>query len=301
MACAHRAPRRSSGADRVHPTDLRAGQRALVGDGVGRRSPGGTPGAVRRARGGWSRCPVGLRPPLLARPVPRVHDCARRGSNYHRTCPSRNLRHPAAVAQPSSRGQAGGIAADPVPRSVHPRGGRGRPPRASTNRRVRTTTLGAIHSTEESTDLRRSWASGRRADSGSGPGYRQLPEPPSVPVWVGRLLRGRPAAGGGDGRRVDAALPRSRRLPPRPRAPGQGSGQVRPDRRRGHAGHRPVRLRSTTTPTTAYRRGTRWMGSLYGLPAKAFSRHLVSGTAGRGGERRSPPTSGPGPSTWCCT
>ena len=31
--------------------------------------------------------------------------------------------------------------------------------------------------------------------------------------------------------------------------------------------------------TQALARGTEWMGSLYGLPAKAFARHLVSGTA----------------------
>jgi alkanesulfonate monooxygenase SsuD/methylene tetrahydromethanopterin reductase-like flavin-dependent oxidoreductase (luciferase family) len=32
-------------------------------------------------------------------------------------------------------------------------------------------------------------------------------------------------------------------------------------------------------PVGAHRRGTAWMGSLYGIPAKAFERHLVSGTA----------------------
>jgi hypothetical protein len=32
-------------------------------------------------------------------------------------------------------------------------------------------------------------------------------------------------------------------------------------------------------PAAARRRGTGWMSSLYGIPAKAFERHLVSGTA----------------------
>lgn len=32
-------------------------------------------------------------------------------------------------------------------------------------------------------------------------------------------------------------------------------------------------------PAVALDRGTEWMSSLYGIPAKAFARHLVSGTA----------------------
>ncbi len=32
-------------------------------------------------------------------------------------------------------------------------------------------------------------------------------------------------------------------------------------------------------PGTSRRRGTTWMSSLYGIPAKAFERHLVSGSA----------------------
>jgi alkanesulfonate monooxygenase SsuD/methylene tetrahydromethanopterin reductase-like flavin-dependent oxidoreductase (luciferase family) len=32
-------------------------------------------------------------------------------------------------------------------------------------------------------------------------------------------------------------------------------------------------------PSRSRQRGTRWMSSLYGLPAKAFDRHLVWGTA----------------------
>ena len=31
--------------------------------------------------------------------------------------------------------------------------------------------------------------------------------------------------------------------------------------------------------TVARRRGTEWMASLYGIPARAFERHLVHGTA----------------------
>ena len=32
-------------------------------------------------------------------------------------------------------------------------------------------------------------------------------------------------------------------------------------------------------PATCVRRGTGWMASRYGIPAKAFERHIVSGTA----------------------
>jgi alkanesulfonate monooxygenase SsuD/methylene tetrahydromethanopterin reductase-like flavin-dependent oxidoreductase (luciferase family) len=33
-------------------------------------------------------------------------------------------------------------------------------------------------------------------------------------------------------------------------------------------------------PVVGAKRGTRWMSSLYGIPAKAFDRHIVSGSAG---------------------
>ena len=45
-----------------------------------------------------------------------------------------------------------------------------------------------------------------------------------------------------------------------------------------HAGHGPVRL-ARRRPRPGRGRGTEWMGSLYGIPPKAFERHLVAGTA----------------------
>jgi alkanesulfonate monooxygenase SsuD/methylene tetrahydromethanopterin reductase-like flavin-dependent oxidoreductase (luciferase family) len=137
-------------------------------------------------------------------------------------------------------------------------------------------------------ELRRSWSTGRQPVSHHEPErrspYRQLPEPPTVPVWIG-------------GSSV-AARQRAARL---------GDGWlplfVEPDRYRkdldqialdvAAGGREP----GSVTPgivlfvsvdddsATALRRGTRWMSSMYAIPPKAFERHLVSGTAGEVADR----------------
>jgi alkanesulfonate monooxygenase SsuD/methylene tetrahydromethanopterin reductase-like flavin-dependent oxidoreductase (luciferase family) len=132
-------------------------------------------------------------------------------------------------------------------------------------------------------ELRRSWASGAGFDrgdvTGDGPDrYRQLPAPAPVPVWVGgssepALQR---AATLGDGwmplyvapddyalaiKRLDKALD----------AAGRPADAV----------HRSIVLFVSIDPdrTVSHQRGTAWLSSFYGLPARVFDRHIVSGTA----------------------
>jgi alkanesulfonate monooxygenase SsuD/methylene tetrahydromethanopterin reductase-like flavin-dependent oxidoreductase (luciferase family) len=133
-------------------------------------------------------------------------------------------------------------------------------------------------------ELHRSWRSGHGVDRGaigsSHPTerYLQLPAPDPVPVWVGGSSEAalRRAATRADGWMplfldVDQYGDAVERLAKEVDAAGRPPGSVTPamvlfvslddDRDRGVA------------------TGTRWMGSLYGLPPKAFERHLVAGTA----------------------
>jgi alkanesulfonate monooxygenase SsuD/methylene tetrahydromethanopterin reductase-like flavin-dependent oxidoreductase (luciferase family) len=133
-------------------------------------------------------------------------------------------------------------------------------------------------------ELRRSWASGRGVTAGdtsaTGPErYRQLPEPPAIPVWVGGSS--------------EAALRRAATLAdgwmPLFLNPTEYRGAIE---RLGKEIDRAGRPAHAVTPSIVLfvsidddpvagtRRGTGWMGSLYGIPAKAFERHIVSGTAG---------------------
>ncbi len=133
------------------------------------------------------------------------------------------------------------------------------------------------------TELRRSWATGSGLvrspeDADGADRYRQLPEPSPVPVWVGGSSESalRRAAAIGDGwmplfltpREYASALDRLTKEVDRAE---RTSGSVTPamvlfvsvDDDRDHA----------------LARGTAWMSRLYGIPAKAFDRHLVSGSA----------------------
>jgi alkanesulfonate monooxygenase SsuD/methylene tetrahydromethanopterin reductase-like flavin-dependent oxidoreductase (luciferase family) len=132
-------------------------------------------------------------------------------------------------------------------------------------------------------ELHRAWRSGAgtaRADTTSTDAterYRQLPAPAPVPVWVGGSSEAalRRAAHLADGwmplfLSVDEYGDAVERLTKEADAIGRRGAAVTPamvlfvsiddDRVRGAA------------------KGTAWMGSLYGLPAKAFDRHLVAGT-----------------------
>ena len=133
-------------------------------------------------------------------------------------------------------------------------------------------------------ELHRAWGSGRHVDRGdteSGDAterYRQLPSATPVPVWVGGSSEAalRRAAHLADGwmplfLSVDEYADAIERLGKEADAVGRSAGAVTPamvlfvsldeDRNRGAA------------------KGTAWMGSLYGLPPKAFDRHLVAGTS----------------------
>jgi alkanesulfonate monooxygenase SsuD/methylene tetrahydromethanopterin reductase-like flavin-dependent oxidoreductase (luciferase family) len=133
-------------------------------------------------------------------------------------------------------------------------------------------------------ELHRSWRSGHGAahgDTGSSDPterYLQLPAPSAVPVWVGGSSEAalRRAATRADGWMplfldVDQYGDAVERLAKEVDTAGRPTGSVTPamvlfvslddDRDRGVAA------------------GTKWMGSLYGLPPKAFERHLVAGTA----------------------
>jgi alkanesulfonate monooxygenase SsuD/methylene tetrahydromethanopterin reductase-like flavin-dependent oxidoreductase (luciferase family) len=131
-------------------------------------------------------------------------------------------------------------------------------------------------------ELRRAWDSGPTIGSdGDPPGgddrYRQLPAPSTIPVWVGGSSEAalRRAAALADGWmplflspvEYQEALERL----------------AKEVDRVGRAAHRVTPamvlfVSIDSDPSTARQRGTDWMSSLYGIPAKAFDRHLVSGT-----------------------
>ena len=132
-------------------------------------------------------------------------------------------------------------------------------------------------------ELHRAWGSGRggvcgdTASAEATERYLQLPAPSPVPVWVGGSSEAalRRAARLADGwmplfLSVDEYGDAVERLTKEADAVGRQGDPVTPamvlfvsldeDRARGAA------------------KGTAWMGSLYGLPPKAFDRHLVAGT-----------------------
>jgi alkanesulfonate monooxygenase SsuD/methylene tetrahydromethanopterin reductase-like flavin-dependent oxidoreductase (luciferase family) len=135
------------------------------------------------------------------------------------------------------------------------------------------------------TELRRSWATGAGITRGSTePGapaehrYRQLPEPPAVPVWVGGSSEAalRRAATLADGWMPLFVKPAAyeqaiERLAKEADAARRPSGAVTPSI--------VLFVSIDDDPTVGLGRGTDWMSSLYGIPAKAFERHLITGTA----------------------
>jgi len=131
-------------------------------------------------------------------------------------------------------------------------------------------------------ELRRSWTTGTSATSdgqlsGGDDRYRQLPVPPAIPVWVGGSSEAalRRAAALADGWmplflspiQYQEALERLAKEVDRA---GRAAHEVTPSI--------VLFVSIDSDPAVALDRGTQWMSSLYGIPAKAFSRHLVSGT-----------------------
>jgi alkanesulfonate monooxygenase SsuD/methylene tetrahydromethanopterin reductase-like flavin-dependent oxidoreductase (luciferase family) len=134
-------------------------------------------------------------------------------------------------------------------------------------------------------ELHRAWRSGigatwgDMASSDAAARYLQLPPPPPVPVWVGGSSKAalQRAARLGDGwmplfldvdEYGDAVEQLGKEVDGAGRAPRSVTPamvlfvSINDERDRGRAN------------------GTGWMGSLYGIPPKAFERHLVTGTAG---------------------
>jgi alkanesulfonate monooxygenase SsuD/methylene tetrahydromethanopterin reductase-like flavin-dependent oxidoreductase (luciferase family) len=113
---------------------------------------------------------------------------------------------------------------------------------------------------------------------GSSDRYRQLPAPPAIPLWVGGSSEAalRRAASSADGwipmllapEEYSAALARLAK-------------EIDRADRADDAVTRSVVLFASIDDDTdeGLRRGTAWMSSLYGIPAKAFRRHLVVGSA----------------------
>ena len=142
-------------------------------------------------------------------------------------------------------------------------------------------------------ELRRSWSSGQGVAWGdvelTGPArYRQLPAPAPIPVWVGGSS--------------EAALCRAAALADgwmplflTPAAYGEAverlasmAGMALPAVTHVDYSARiqtvacqdnPLFVHVADDPVAGKARGTEWMGSHYGIPAKAFGRHLVNGTA----------------------
>jgi alkanesulfonate monooxygenase SsuD/methylene tetrahydromethanopterin reductase-like flavin-dependent oxidoreductase (luciferase family) len=132
-------------------------------------------------------------------------------------------------------------------------------------------------------ELRRSWATGLGApwgdtEAGGAARYRQLPAPPPVPVWAGGSSEAalRRAATLADGWMPLFLSPTEyrdavERLTKEVDRAGRAAGSVVPSM--------VLFISVDDDPDLARRRGTGWMGSLYGIPARAFDRHLVHGTA----------------------
>ncbi len=132
-------------------------------------------------------------------------------------------------------------------------------------------------------ELRRVWRSGEgvlRADvADRGPErYRQLPATRPVPVWVGGSSEPalRRAA-----RRADGWMPLFLSVEEYAAAVERLAKEVDGAGRPAEAVVASMVLFVSVSDDGAegVRRGTAWMSSLYGLPPKAFTRHLVAGTA----------------------
>jgi alkanesulfonate monooxygenase len=132
-------------------------------------------------------------------------------------------------------------------------------------------------------ELRRSWASGNGVSVGNVEGatqerYRQLPAPQTIPVWVG---------GSSETALLRAAVLADGWMPLYLKPVDYASAIERLGKEAGQAGRGADAVTASIVlfisidddPEVGRRRGTRWMSSFYGIPAKAFDRHLVWGSA----------------------
>jgi len=132
-------------------------------------------------------------------------------------------------------------------------------------------------------ELRRSWQSGEGVAVGdvtaSGPDrYRQLPAPSAVPVWVG---------GSSEAALRRAALTADGWMPLFLNPAQYADALERLAKETARAARDPGAVTRSMVLFVSIdddvdqgrRRGTEWMSSLYGIPAKAFERHLVTGSA----------------------
>lgn len=130
--------------------------------------------------------------------------------------------------------------------------------------------------------VRRAWESGSEDAGDIGGGnrdrYRQLPGPPAIPIWVGGSseVALRRAASSADGWIPMLLAPEEYRA-----ALVRLAKELERADRPEDAVTRSVVLFASIDDDTdeGLRRGTEWMSSLYGIPAKAFRRHLVVGSA----------------------
>ncbi len=252
MRCAPGTTHRHPRAHRPDPPDVRAAHRADLGRAgrrgpLRRRPPGRAGRPLPTGRAGRGRRPVGLRPPVLARSVPRVPRRADRGRHRHRAGRARLLRDPTAPPAGGRSGQAGRHPPDPQPRSADPRRGCGEPPR-----RVRTGRRGLPlagprprHGDRRAPPLvavraRRQPRRHRieRPDAALPAAARPRPRP----GVGGRIVGGRVAAGRPPGRRLDAPVPERRPVRRRRRAADQGGRRRRTTPGVGHPGHGALRL-----------------------------------------------------------
>ena len=307
MRCAHGATRHSPGADRTRPTDLRTRHGSPVGG--GHRSIGSAPPTPIAHLAAVCRSAEQLGADALWAcdhlfwhgPVARVDDDPGHRGHRHRHRHPGHLRGPAPPAPGPGGGQAGGQPADAHPGDGSSSASASGATPASTSRPASTTTPGVTSSTPAS-------------PSCAGRGPPGTASPPATPP-----ARPRTATGSCPSRRPSRcgwAAPRRRPCAGRPRWPTDGCpssctppstarpSSAWPRRSTGPVGP-PTRspppsscsCPSTTIPRSGPSRGTGWMSSLYGIPAKAFERHIVSGTAAEVADVIAA-FRGQGPSTW---
>lgn len=132
-------------------------------------------------------------------------------------------------------------------------------------------------------ELRRSWATGDGVtvgdtDGGGSDRYRQLPGPQPIPIWVGGSSEAalRRAATLADGWMPLYFTPNEyreaiARLAKEVDRAGRPADAVTPSI--------VLFVSVDDDPRRGLARGTGWMSTFYAIPAKAFERHIVSGTA----------------------